>query len=120
MTAKLNARIEQIQDRLDVVILQLNELETERGKLESELLELVTGPTVYGFLYDRSGDPEFHHDCYRVYKALTLNDAAEKMASFIERKEYSDVLVDSEADHNGTYVDLYQIGETHPLYKYLP
>jgi len=119
--ATVNARIEQIQDRLDVVFAELNERQAEREKLESKLLELTTGPKTYGFLYDRNGDdPEFQRDCYRVYKADTLEDAAEKMAAFIDRKGWTGVLVDSEADHNGMHVDLYQIGESHPLYQYLP
>ena len=73
-------------------------------------------------MYNHPTRDGYEHDDYRVYKARNVDAAARKMARFLDGRDWdpAEVSVDYEADHKGVHIDLYELGEQHPLYRYLP
>jgi hypothetical protein len=88
----------------------------------------MTKPNVYGFLYFKTRGSR---ERYRKYNGATLDEAARKMARFMcrlrsELDDWGDSEVDYEADMNPSkghprkQLDLYELGEDHPIHEFLP
>lgn len=117
-------REQKIQVRLNAIAGEQRRLNSERASLKAEL-EQICGPKAsYCFLYERARcGPEDNLRC-RVINAKSLTEAAGRMARFIERRAerygWEDPGVDYEVDFDGKWLDLYKLGDKHPIYQYLP
>jgi hypothetical protein len=75
------------------------------------------------FIYEAQRNGSDEDLLARVISAPSLEEAATQMAEFMsmesERKKWEDPAVDYEAEKDGQYLDLYSLGESHPISNYL-
>lgn len=110
-----------IQNKLDAVRRSQALLAKEEAELVAQLRELRNvGDPPFVFLYETGNSPE---ELYcRWFKSRNLAAAAVNMAKFMERHawKWHRPRVDYEVEFKGDYIDLYELGESHPIYEYLP
>jgi hypothetical protein len=109
-----------IQNKLERVRNAQAKLAAKEAGLLEQLKQLrAAGDPPFAFLYETGEDNELR--C-REYRSAHLTIAAKRMARFMDRhREWARPSVDYEVAFKGEYIDLYEaIGESHPLYEYLP
>ena len=114
------ASMQTIQNRLDRIRQLQGKLADEETALLNQLKQFRnSGDPPFSFLYFEADDEEELYS--REFRSPSLTVAAVRMARFMARlpDSWEKPRVDYEVEMNGEYINLYTLGERHPIYEYL-